>query len=110
MNFFTDIWDSLRTFYASRYEPEYMRPLAEWFWRVLLTVALFSLIAILFYGVIQFYGVMRKLSVGEGAKPSRQVDLLSREELANTLELLAEREVSYEAAKRGRSGISDPSR
>ncbi len=110
MNMITNIWNSLRAFYEARHEPEYMRPLAEWYWRVLLTIVFFALIAIVIYGVWEFYAVMRKLSAGAGSRPARQVELLNREELRSILERMNEREVTYEASKRGRPSVSDPSR
>lgn len=110
MSIFSNIWSAMRSFYESRHEPEYMRPLAEWYWRVLLTTALFALIIIVLQGVWGFYGVMRKLSAGDTVRPTRHVDPLSRKDLSAMLQRMSEREAAYESAKRGRPSVSDPSR
>lgn len=110
MRFFTDIWDTLRSFYESRQEPEYMRPLAEWYWRTLLSVALVALFSILAFGVWKFYNVTRILSAGADSRPSRQPEVLSKKDIADILTAFSERQARFEAAKDARTVIPDPSR
>lgn len=110
MTFFTDIWRTLRTFYEARHEPENMRPLAEWYWRTLLVLALFSLGLILVYGTWEFFTVMRKLHAGSELKRSEQPVLLTRKDLTELLAAYEAREAAFEAAKRGRPSVADPSR
>lgn len=110
MKSLTNIWNRLLEFYAARHEPENMRPLAEWYWRTLLTVTLFGLIGILVFGVWDFYAIMRRLSAGQNLKPSEQPALLSRAELQELLTAFEKRSASFEAAKSGSAGVSDPSR
>ncbi len=110
MNSLTHIWNSLRTFYEARHEPENMRPLAEVYWRVLLVSALVALAGILAFGVWEFIGVTQKLNAGAGLKSSEQSDVLSRKELTEVLDLYQARQAEFDAAKRSRATVPDPSR
>ena len=110
MTFFTSIWQTLLDIFEARHEPEKMRPLAEWYWRILLTIALFALAAVMVYGVWEFYGVMRKLAAGANRKHSETPVLLNRKELTELLAAYSARTNAFDAAKAARASIADPSR
>lgn len=110
MNFLTDIWRTLRTFYEGRHEPENMRPLAEWYWRTLLLVAFVSLWVVIAYGVWQFYGVLQKLNAGQNVRESRQPELLSREQLVQILDAYGARQARFVDEQETRPSLTDPSR
>jgi hypothetical protein len=110
MTFFSNIWHTLRDFYAARHEPENMRPLAEWYWRVLLTIGFFALVFVVVYGVWEFYGVMRKLTAGANRKHSEIPSLLNRKDLVDTLAAFEARVAEFEAVKKEKGSVVDPSR
>lgn len=110
MSFFTDIWNTLRTFYEGRHEPENMRPLAEWYWRTLLSVAFIALWVVIAYGVWEFYDVLRKLSAGQNLRPSEQPQLLSKEQLSEILAAYEAREGRFISEQGTPPQIADPSR
>lgn len=110
MNSLTHIWNSLRTFYEARHEPENMRPLAEVYWRTLLVSALVALVGILSFGVWEFIDVTHTLSAGADLKSSEQSDILSRKDLTEMLDLYQARQAEFDAARGSRAGVPDPSR
>lgn len=110
MSFLANIWNSLRNFYEARHEPENMRPLAEWYWRTLLTFAFSAIFLIIGYGAWGFFGVLNKLSEGDSLKRSDPPEVLSRAELAKILSAYSERQAAFDAAKQSRTTVADPSR
>ncbi|MHB1087076.1 MAG: hypothetical protein ACYCZ0_05005 [Minisyncoccota bacterium] len=110
MSSLAHIWNSLRTFYEARHEPENMRPLAELYWRVLLISSLVALAGILSFGVWEFIGVTQKLNAGAGLKSSEQSDILTRKDLSEILDLYRARQAEFDAAKASRATVPDPSR
>ncbi len=110
MNNFTDMWNTLRSIYESRHEPENMRPLAEWYWRTLLSFALFAIVLVLAFGVWEFYTVTKKLNAGDSLRPAEQPEVLTKKDLAGMLDAYGEREARFDTAKNTRPTVADPSR
>lgn len=110
MTSLASLWNTLRAFYDARHEPENMRPLAEWYWRVLLTASLLAICGILIYGTLGFVGVLRKLSAGELRRRETPPEVLSKKMLTDFLVAVDARQDAFESAKRSVTSVGDPSR
>jgi hypothetical protein len=106
----SDVWNTMRAFYEARHEPESMRPLAEWYWRTLLMTSLVLLCAILVYGTMSFFTVLRTLSEGDTLRRDPPPEILNKKQLSDFLSAYAQREQAFESAKQSATSIGDPSR
>ena len=108
MNIFSRTYNSLMRLYERRFEPERLRPLAEDYWRLLLSGSLLGLLAVIVFGVMQFVGTLEALGSANssGASPAVALD---RAELETTVSLLDDRQSQYVAAQRSSATYPDPS-
>lgn len=95
--------------YIYRHEPEYFRPLAELFWRSLLVLLAVGVVVVLIFAASVFWDVLSTLGNAAGG-PARQPAVLDRAELQNTLRLIEERSLEFEAKKTTPTPVVDPSR
>jgi hypothetical protein len=109
MTSFNDMLASVQNVYASRHEPERLRPLTILYWRVLLISAGVFGILILVGGVWQFYAVITALNaVDSGVRaPAPALNRASLDELLTRYEVRAQ---SFEAIKISPPRAEDPSR
>lgn len=105
---FTSIFSDLKAFYAARHEPENMRLLAEVYWRLLLSIGLLLVVAVLMYGTWEFIGVISNLSADDPAKTPSSAAVLDRNKLQNTLSAAHARQQSANTSQN--TTISDPSK
>jgi len=103
-------WTKLRAFYEARHEPESMRPLAEWYWRGLLSFSLFAIALILMYGIWEFVAVIRNLGAGDSLTRSAPAEILNRKDLDEALGAFQTRRSEYESAKSSPISAPDPSK
>ncbi|MFA7309438.1 MAG: hypothetical protein WC050_00885 [Candidatus Paceibacterota bacterium] len=75
MTYFKNIWDQLRALYEARNEPESVQPLAELYWRLLLSLSVVCVFGIFAYGVSEFVGVLGNLSSASSASLNPPVSL-----------------------------------
>ena len=101
------MFKDLQAFYAARNEPENMRPLAEVYWRALLTLGLLMVVGVLMYGTWEFFGVIANLSSAD-ATTAPSSATLDRNQLQNMLDSLNARQKGFDALP----GVtaSDPSK
>jgi hypothetical protein len=105
-------WTRIRTAYAYRQEPEHLRELAAYFWRILLCTGAVII------ACAAWYGAFRLSSVLEGAEnrsakaysSGTGTSLLDRTQLQATLDNFTERGIEYERLKTNPPAIADPSR
>jgi hypothetical protein len=107
MTYFTNIFRQLRSLFDARHEPESLRPLAEIYWRALLSVAALCVVGILAYGVSEFVSVLDQLSSG-GAAMSNPPTVLDRNQLESTLRAFDARTTISNPLPS--AGVVDPSR
>lgn len=110
MNSITSVFASLRAVYEARYEPENIRPLVEWYWRVLLTGSLLGIIGVLAYGATEFFGVLGNLNDAQSVSRGTPPLILNRAQLADTLTKHKTRLDALEAAKGQQQQFADPSK
>jgi hypothetical protein len=109
MTAFRDILGRLRRLYERRLEPEYLRVLAEDYWRALLVFALCALIGLVLFGVWQFVAVLEDLAGAQNGAGVKPPVAFSRPLLENMLSAFDAREAAYEAQGSGTT-FTDPSR
>lgn len=101
------MFKDLQAFYVARHEPESMHPLAEVYWRALLSVGLVMVVGVLVYGTWEFFEVINNLGSADQAGPPRSASL-DRNQLKATLEALQERSAQFDALHT--AVVADPSR
>ena len=108
MHIFTSIRRA-KEMYAYRHEPENLRPLVELFWRIVLVLLALGVAIVLIFAASVFLGVLSTLG-DTAAGPTRQPAVLDRAELQDTLRLIEERGLEFEAKKTAPTPVVDPSR
>jgi hypothetical protein len=109
MTISTNIFKAMKRIYERRLEPEYLRLLAEDYWRALLAFALCAFVGLILFGFWQFVTVLEDLSgaqSGPGVKPPVALD---RTLLDKALAAFDAREELYSAAGSGQT-FMDPSK
>ncbi len=110
MSISSNITAQLRALYEARHEPENLRPLAEAYWRMLLSLAALSIVLVLVYGIWVFVGVIQNLSsAGGGLKTAPQTSL-DRKQLAGTLQAFDARRSQFESVKLIYEPPADPAK
>jgi hypothetical protein len=109
MTGFHDMLTRLRRLYERRLEPEYLRVLAEDYWRALLVFALCALIGLILFGVWQFIVVLEDLAGAQNGAGVKPPVAFSRPLLENTLSAFDAREAAYKARGSGTT-YKDPSK
>ncbi len=105
----SDTWRRAKEMYTYRHEPEYVRPLAELFWRALLVLTATGVVGVLVFAATVFWDVLATLGNAAGA-PARTSPALDRAALQNTLRLIEEKRLDFEARKATSTPVVDPSR
>jgi len=111
MNQLTLIWTRIRDTYSYRYEPEYLRTLAENFWRAVLFVLALVIVGGIVYGGLALLTVLADVSDIENSVASRApVPGLNRVQLQATIDGFESRKVNYEFLKAHPPKVVDPSK
>ena len=106
---------SLNTFkrvkelYTYRHEPEYMRPLGEIVWHTLLLCAAIGAVGVLLFAASVFVDVLTTLG-GSATGTSRPPVVLDRAKLDETLRLIDQKAVDFQALKSAPTAVVDPSK
>lgn len=102
----------IREAYAYRHEPECTRMLADFYWRILMSVALAILFLSLVYGVIKLSAVIEENDkiFAQSINTTQPAPKLNKTQLQDTLTAFREREDRFNALKSGAQKIPDPSR
>lgn len=109
MTSITRIFSRLQNAYASRHEPERLRPIAIAYWRSVLISALIVGILILGGGVWLFYSVITALNTTDSGV-STPAPALDRAKLQSTLSDYEARAQRFEELKSEAPTVFDPSR
>ncbi len=109
MTNFKDTARHVKEVYIFRHEPEYVRPLAQTFWRTLLFVGALGAAGILVFAMSVFWDVSNALS-SAAQSSANQRPVIDRAALEETLALIERRRHEFEARKAAPSGVVDPSR
>ena len=112
MKFKIDTWTRIRTAYAYRHEPEYLRLLASYFWSMLLWTGTVIIAAVIVYGIFQLFSVFEDAG-NRSTKTSAvgtEAPILDRAQLQATLKTFIERQAQYELLRTSSPNIADPSR
>ena len=109
MTFGSGTWRRFVELYAARHEPEYLRPLAEGFWRTLLLLACIGAGAVVFFGIWQFWSVLSAVNTppGSGVRPP---PALNRVQLENTLGAIEQRRGDFNTLRSTVRPVVDPSK
>jgi len=111
MRLITNMWAHTRDLWGYRHEPERLRILADFYWRVLLVLAVSIVVGAALYGGMK---LLTALGSGEGEitlSPSGGGGaVLNRADLQATLEGFATRQAQYEFLKKNAPKIADPSK
>jgi hypothetical protein len=109
MTFGTDIFKNIMRIYERRLEPEYLRVLAEGYWRALLVFALCVFVCMILFGLWQFVTVLDDLSGAQNGTSAKPPVALNRTLLENTLSVFDTRELNYSGQGSGTT-FKDPSK
>jgi len=103
---------NIRDVYVRKHSPEYARALADFYWRVLLSVALVALLISLGVGILKLTSVLKEggNSLVQSADKIQPAPKLNKMQLQNTLTAFSEREARFNSLKAGAQRIPDPSR
>ncbi|MDO8521702.1 MAG: hypothetical protein Q7S08_00230 [bacterium] len=101
---------SIRDAYAHKHRPECVRVLADFYWRVLLSIALVILLLSLGYGILELSAVIGEGAVAQKTDVIQPAPKLNKTQLQNTLNAFVEREARFNALKTAAQRIADPSR
>lgn len=98
--------------YVHRHRPECVRVLADFYWRVLLSVSLGILLIAVGYGTAKLSSVIGESDsvLSQSAGTTQPVANLSKAQLQDTLAAFSEREARFNALKTAAQKISDPAR
>lgn len=112
MKFKIDTWTRIRTAYAYRHEPEYLRLLASYFWNMLLWMATIITAGVVLYGSLQLVSVFEDAGNRSVKAPAvgTEAPILDRAQLQATLNIFNERRAQYEGLKANPPDVTDPSR
>lgn len=102
----------IREAYVYRHEPECARVLADFCWRVLMSVALGILIFSSTYGMMKLSSVIEENDgiFAQSVNTVQPAPKLDKIRLQNTLSAFREREARFNALKAGVQKIADPSK
>ncbi len=105
-------WTRIRTAYAYRHEPEYLRLVATYFWRMLLCIGVIIIAGAVWYGAFQLFSVLEDVGnrSAKAYSSGTETSILDRAKLQATLDIFAERRAQYESLKANPSTVADPSR
>ncbi len=105
-------YTSIRDAYMYRHVPECMRVLADFYWRLLLFVALGVLALSLVYGVTKLSYVIAEndRTFSQSVNATQQAPKLDKTQLQATIKAFREREERFNSLKTVPQKISDPSR
>jgi len=98
--------------YANRHEPEQVRALADYYWRILLSVAAIVVLFSVGYGVFVFLSVLQDEG-GTGTDIGVAVQMpsmISRAQLQDTLDEFEARQQLFESLKTNVLDVAEPSR
>jgi hypothetical protein len=110
MNIFSDTWARLLALYRARYEPENLRPLADMYWRTMLSLMLISVAGVVAFGVWEFVAVVENLASGQNNDNSTPPVVLNRSQLETTLSIYGARQAQFQAAQSALVTVADPSK
>ena len=108
MKQFTHI--GIREAYAQKHRPECVRVLADFYWRVLLSLAVVIVLIFIVYGIRQAYSVIGGDAAAQVPGVMQPVPKLNKTKLQDTLTAFGAREVRFNALKTAPQKIADPSR
>ncbi|MDE1925024.1 MAG: hypothetical protein KGH79_02505 [Patescibacteria group bacterium] len=110
MNIFNAILMRVRDAYASRFEPEGVRPLADIYWRTLLVLAVTLVLCAVLYGIWDLFGVLDALaSVPDTSPPPPAA--LNRTTLETVVQGFQTRQTRFnDFGSTHSAAIPDPSR
>jgi hypothetical protein len=109
MNLGNDILKSLKRVYERRLEPEYLRILAEGYWRSLLVIALIAILCLILFGFWQFIAVVDDLAGAQSGSGTKPPVALNRAMLQSTLAAFDQRHSLYSSGG-GNASFKDPSK
>lgn len=100
-------FDRIREIYTARHEPENVRHIADFLWRIMLVISSIAFVGILAYGAWEFIAVMEALYA---PPPARAVPAppLDRASLESALAQFEAREAAF-AATSSAATVPDPS-
>ncbi len=110
MNISNDIWSELVARYEARHEPEQLRPLAETYWRGILTLSVACVVGALGLGVWQFVTVVENISSAQSAASVSTPSVLDRNKLKAVLNQYDDRAASYAEIQSYFTTVPDPSK
>jgi type II secretory pathway component PulC len=107
----TSVKIGIREAYVYRHKPECARALANFYWRVLLSVALCILVFSLVYGIHKLFSVIAENDriFSQGVNTVQPVPKLDKAQLQSTLSAFQDRSDRFNSLRSGAQKISDPS-
>jgi hypothetical protein len=100
---------SLTELYESRHEPEFMRPIAEAYWRILLLGSIVGALSVIAFGFWQFRTVLHILSDSAAASNAQTNNVLDRTQLQDALARFDARSQAHSARSGSAPVAVDPS-
>jgi len=108
MTTYTELWNTLRALYEARNEPENIRPLADIYWRLMLSCGLLLIVIAIGWGVWVFVAALSDLSSASPDTSSRPA-ALDRNQLQAVLAAYQARGQALTAEESQTTHIADPS-
>ena len=107
---FSDIRETVRDMYATRYEPEGVRVLADIYWKSLLATACLVAVLAFVWGVFDLFGVLDTLAAAPDTSPTPAA-AFNRGTLKNLVQEFQDHQSQFNAlGAEPLPSISDPSK